>query len=36
VMMTIVECPRLKNIPTVTGRWPAAIRRRVMRSIAEM
>lgn len=29
-----VECPSEKNVPTVTGRWPAAMRRRVMRSIA--
>lgn len=29
-----VECPSEKNIPTVTGRCPAATRRRVIRSIA--
>jgi hypothetical protein len=29
-----VECPNEKNVPTVTGRWPAAMRRRVMRSMA--
>jgi len=29
-----VEWPSEKNVPTVTGRWPAAMRRRVMRSIA--
>lgn len=32
--MTDVEWPKEKNIPTVTGRCPAAISRRVMRSIA--
>lgn len=32
--MTYVECPREKNVPTVTGRCPVAINRRVMRSIA--
>lgn len=31
---TDVEWPKEKNIPTVTGRCPAAIKRRVMRSIA--
>lgn len=31
---TDVEWPKEKNVPTVTGRCPAAIRRRVMRSIA--
>lgn len=36
VMITIVECPREKNVPTVTGRWPEATRRRVMRSMADM
>jgi hypothetical protein len=36
VMITMVECPREKNMPTVTGRCPAAIRRRVIRSMAEM
>lgn len=29
-----VEWPREKNSPTPTGRWPAAMRRRVMRSMA--
>lgn len=32
--VTDVEWPKEKNIPTVTGRCPAAIKRRVMRSIA--
>lgn len=36
VMMTMVEWPRLKKVPTVTGRWPEAISRRVIRSMAEM
>jgi hypothetical protein len=31
-----VECPSEKNVPTVTGRWPAAMSLRVIRSIAEM
>jgi hypothetical protein len=36
VMMTMVECPRLKKVPTVTGFCPEAINRLVMRSIAEI
>jgi len=36
VMITMVEWPSEKNMPTVTGRWPAAMRRRVIRSMAEM
>ena len=34
VKRTNVECPREKKVPTVTGRWPEAMRRRVMRSMA--
>lgn len=29
-----VECPREKKVPTVTGCWPVASRRRVIRSMA--
>ena len=29
-----VECPKLNHVPTVTGFWPAARRRRVIKSIA--
>ncbi|KAG7134765.1 hypothetical protein HYQ46_009050 [Verticillium longisporum] len=36
VMMTTVLWPREKKVPTETGRWPEAMRRRVIRSIAEM
>jgi hypothetical protein len=36
VTMTIVLCPREKKVPTVTGRWPEATRRRVQRSMAAM
>jgi hypothetical protein len=36
VMITIVEWPSEKNVPTVTGFCPDAMRRRVMRSIAEI
>ena len=34
VIITMVECPREKNVPTVTGRWPDAIKGRVIRSNA--
>jgi hypothetical protein len=34
VMITIVEWPSEKNVPTVTGFWPVARRRRVIRSMA--
>jgi hypothetical protein len=34
VMMTIVEWPSEKNVPTVTGFCPVASRRRVIRSMA--
>lgn len=33
-MVPYVEWPSEKNMPTVTGFWPAAMRRRVMRSMA--
>lgn len=36
VTITTVECPREKNVPTVTGRCPDAISRRVIRSMADM
>ncbi|KAK5631930.1 hypothetical protein RRF57_007644 [Xylaria bambusicola] len=36
IMMMMVEWPREKNVPTVTGRWPDATRRRVIRSMAAM
>jgi hypothetical protein len=36
VIITIVECPRLNQVPTVTGFEPVATRRRVMRSIADI
>jgi hypothetical protein len=36
VMMTIVEWPREKKVPTVTGLWPAARRRLVIRSMADI
>jgi hypothetical protein len=36
VTMTTVEWPSEKKVPTATGRWPAAMRRRVVRSMAEM
>jgi hypothetical protein len=36
VELKYVECPNEKKVPTVTGRWPAAIRRRVIRSMACM
>lgn len=36
VTITMVLWPSEKKVPTVTGRWPEAIRRRVMRSMAEM
>lgn len=31
---TYVECPREKNVPTVTGCWPVASNLRVIKSIA--
>ena len=31
-----VECPKEKKVPTVTGRCPDAMRRRVIRSMADM
>ena len=34
VIITTVEWPSEKKKPTVTGRWPDASRRRVIRSIA--
>lgn len=36
VMMTTVLWPREKNVPTDAGRWPDAISRRVVRSMAAM
>ena len=32
--LTNVEWPKENQVPTVTGRWPDAIKRLVMRSIA--
>ena len=33
---TIVECPREKKKPTLSGRWPSAISLRVVLSMAAM